>query len=125
MLMLAFSGVALALAIVGVYGVMSYSVVSRRHEIGVRKALGARRRDVLLMVLRQAFLVSAAGVLLGLFSAFLLTGFLESMLFGISSRDIGVFALASAIVLLVGVVASWFPARRASSVDPNQALRSA
>ncbi len=124
MLMLAFSGVALALAIVGVYGVMSYSVVSRRHEIGVRKALGAGRRDVLLMVLRQALLVSAAGVLLGLLSAFLLTGFLESMLFGISSRDARVFFAAPAVVLLVGVVASWFPARRAASVDPNHALRS-
>jgi putative ABC transport system permease protein len=124
MLMLAFSGVALTLAIVGVYGVMSYVVVSRRHEIGIRKAMGARRGDVMLMVLRQAGLMSLVGVVLGMVAAYLLTGFLDSMLFGVSSRDARVFVFAPAVILLVGIVASWLPARRAASVDPNQALRS-
>jgi putative ABC transport system permease protein len=125
LLMLAFSGVALALAIVGVYGVMSYSVVNQSREIGIRKAMGARRDDVMLMVLKQAGLMSLVGVGLGLVAAFLLTGLLDSMLFGISARDTSIFVLAPAVVLLVGVVASWVPARRAASVDPNQTLRNA
>jgi putative ABC transport system permease protein len=122
-LMAAFSGIALVLAMVGVYGVMSYSVSSRRHEIGIRMALGASRVDVVWMVLRQASTLVLLGAAVGLLGAFFLTEFLSSMLFGVSAREPTVFALAPLVLAVIAVAASWVPARQASSVDPQSALR--
>jgi putative ABC transport system permease protein len=119
-----FAGVALALAVVGVYGVLSYSVAGRNQEIGVRMALGARRIDVIGLVLRQSLALVGLGTLVGVLSAYGLTRFLSSLLFGISPHDPWVYATSSVALLLVAIGASWLPARRAASVDPNSALKS-
>jgi putative ABC transport system permease protein len=124
MLMTVFAGVALALAVIGVFGVMSYSVSSRRHEIGIRMALGASRAAVVGMVFRQAGTLALMGTAVGLLAAYFLTRFLSSMLFGISARDPSIFASAALVLIVVALVASWMPARHAASVEPQSALRS-
>ena len=123
-LMTLFAAVALALAVVGVYGVLSYSVASRRHEMGVRMALGARRTDVVGLVLRQSLALVSTGTLVGISFAYLLTRYMSSLLLGISPRDPWIYAASSIALILVALGASWLPAHKAATVDPNVALRS-
>lgn len=124
MLLLAiFAGLALVLAAVGIYGVMSYSVAQQTREIGIRIALGAQRRDVLRMTVKEGLKLVGAGLLIGLTSAFLLTRVMESLLFGISATDPVTFGIICVVLLMVAALASYIPALRATTVDPMVALR--
>ncbi|MGE5645027.1 MAG: ABC transporter permease [Acidobacteriota bacterium] len=118
-----FAALALALAAVGLYGVMSYTVARRRREIGIRMALGARAADVLSAVVKEAALLAAAGIGLGAVGGLALTRMLASMLFGLEATDPGTFVAAAFTLFAVAVAASWIPAHRASGVDPTEALR--
>jgi len=118
-----FACVALILAMVGIYGVMSESVASRTHEIGIRMALGAQAADVLRMVVRQGMALAAIGIGIGLFGAFWLTQFMSRLLFEISPTDRITFLLIPLIVALIVLCACLIPARRATKVDPLEALR--
>jgi putative ABC transport system permease protein len=124
MLLLAiFAAVALVLAAVGIYGVMSYSVAQQTREIGIRIALGAQRGDVLKMTVKEGLKLVGAGLLIGLISAFVLTRVMESLLFGISATDPGTFGIICVVLLMVAALASYIPALRATTVDPMVALR--
>ncbi len=118
-----FAGIAVALASIGLYGVMSYSVSQRTREIGIRMALGAQRADVLRLVVRQGMLLTVIGVGLGLAGSLGLTRLISSLLFGVSATDIGTFSAVSTLLLVIALLACWLPARRASGVDPMVALR--
>jgi putative ABC transport system permease protein len=118
-----FAVVGLLLAAVGLYGVISYAVSERTHELGVRIALGADRGDVVRLVLTEAMLMAGAGILVGLAGAFATTRLMQSLLFGVASTDAATFAGISALLLVTALVASYVPTRRATRVDPMVALR--
>jgi putative ABC transport system permease protein len=118
-----FAAVALLLAAVGIYGVISFSVSRRTHEIGIRMALGAGAGKVLRMVVGQAILLATAGVALGIAGGLALAGVIRTLLYGISPTDPATLAVVSAVLIAVAVLAAWLPARRAARVDPSEALR--
>ena len=118
-----FAGIALALAVVGIYGVIAYSVAQRTQEIGIRMALGARQTDVLGMVIRQGMMLAAAGIAAGLAGALGLTRLLATLLFGVSAVDGATFVLAPLGLAAVVLAATAIPARRATRVSPVEALR--
>jgi putative ABC transport system permease protein len=124
MLLLAiFAAVALVLAAVGIYGVMSYSVAQQTREIGIRMALGAQRTDVLKMTIKQGLKLVGLGLIIGLGAAFVLTRVMATLLFGISATDPLTFITISFVLLLVAMLASYIPSVRAMRVDPMVALR--
>lgn len=118
-----FSLLALLLAAIGLYGVMSYAVTPRTAEIGVRMALGALRGNILRMILREVLLVVAIGIAVAIPIAFACGKFISGMLFGISAADPVTVVIASSILIAVAAIAGFLPARRASRIDPMVALR--
>jgi predicted permease len=119
----AFGMLALTLAAIGLYGVRAYSVAQRIPEIGIRMALGADRREITRMILRETGWLTFAGIAIGLGAACGLTRYIEAMLYGIAARDASTFAFATLALIIVALLASYFPARRASRVEPLVALR--
>ena len=122
MLLAVFAASALLIAAVGVYGVMSFSVAKRTHEIGVRMALGAQRREVVGGILRSGLRLAGPGAAIGIALALVSSRLLESQVYGVSVRDATVFTLGGGVLLAVAVVASWLPAHRASRTDPSASL---
>jgi putative ABC transport system permease protein len=118
-----FAGLALLLAVVGIYGVIRYSVGQQTHQFGIRMALGAQRYQLLLMVLRQTIWKLAAGLAVGVGRALIATRLMGSLLFGISATDPLTFSSMAAFLLVVALIASLIPARRAATVDPMRVLR--
>jgi putative ABC transport system permease protein len=121
-LLAAFAGIALLLASIGIYGVMSFLVVQRTHEIGVRMALGAQRGDVLRLVISQAGALIGSGTILGLIIAFGSTSLLRSVLYHVSAVDLPTFVLVTLALAGVALLASYIPARRATRAEPMIAL---
>jgi putative ABC transport system permease protein len=122
-LLVIFAAVALSLAAVGLYGVMSYSVSQRTREIGIRMALGARRSDVMMMVIGQGIKLTGAGILIGLGGALALTRFMKTLVFGVNATDPLTYVTIVSLLTVVALLACWIPARRATKVDPLLALR--
>ena len=123
LLLAAFAFLALALAAVGIVGVVNYSVAQRTHEIGIRMALGARAADVLSLLLRGSMKWVLTGIGLGLVGSAGLTGLLGALLYGVRPTDPTVLGCVSVLLAAVGLLASYLPARRATKVDPMVALR--
>jgi putative ABC transport system permease protein len=123
LLLAGFAGLALLLAVVGIYSVMSYSVSRRTHEIGIRMSLGASRADVLLLVVRQGMLLALAGSAVGIAGALVLSRLMTSLLYGVAPNDPITFASVSILLVIVALAASYIPARRAMRVEPMVALR--
>lgn len=119
-----FAMLALALACIGIYGVVAYLVTQRTHEIGIRMTLGAERRDIVLLILGEGLRMAIAGVAVGIPAAFSLTRLMRSQLFGVSDHDLLTFIAVSVVLISVALIACWLPARRATRVDPIVALRS-
>jgi putative ABC transport system permease protein len=122
-LLTAFAGLALALAAIGIFGVLSYSIEQRTHELGVRLAIGAQKRDVLLLVLAETTPLVVAGVAIGLGAGFALTRVMRAMLFEVQPTDVATFTSVAVVLTLVALVAAMVPARRAARIDPVIALR--
>jgi predicted permease len=118
-----FGGIGLALSGVGIYGVMAYSVSQRTREIGIRMALGAQMKDVLRMVISQGMKLTLLGVVIGLAGSFAVTRLLKTLLFGVQPNDLTTFVIVSLVLVVVALLASYLPARRATKVDPLVALR--
>jgi len=123
LLLMIFAGLAMTLAAVGIYGVISYAVAQRTQEIGVRMALGARIRDVTGLVMRGGLLLALVGVASGLAGAFALTRLMAGMLVGVAPTDIATLVIVSLVLLTIASFACWLPARRAARLDPIVALR--
>jgi putative ABC transport system permease protein len=118
-----FSGLALLLSGIGIYGVISYSVAQRTREIGIRMALGAAQEEVMKMILLQGARIAAAGLIIGILAAFGLTRYLATLLFSVSPGDPSTFAMVALVLALVALLACYIPARRTLRVDPMTALR--
>jgi putative ABC transport system permease protein len=118
-----FAALAMILAAVGIYGVISYSVKQRTHEIGIRMALGAERRDVLKLIVGQGIVLTLCGVAGGLMAALVLTRMMQGLLFNVNANDPLTFITVSALIAVVALLACYIPARRATKVDPMIALR--
>jgi predicted permease len=125
MLVAIFGSVALVLSAIGIYGVLAFGVAQRVREFGIRQALGADRDAILRLVLKQGLLTTSLGLAIGLGASLALTKYLQSMLFGVGSRDMTVFAGVTIVLLVVAILACYVPARRATRVDPMVALREA
>jgi putative ABC transport system permease protein len=124
LLMLAiFGGLALVLAAVGIYGVIAYSVTQRAHEIGIRMALGASPGDMWRMVVRQALRLAGVGVIIGAVATLALGRVLSGLLFGVKPTDPLTFGSAALLLVAIAILAAYFPARRATKIDPIEALR--
>jgi putative ABC transport system permease protein len=118
-----FGGVALLLAVLGLYGLVAYGVVQRTREIGIRMALGARSTGVLGLVLRRSVALTGAGIVLGLAGAAMLTRYLSMLLFDVTPLDAPTFIATSVLFVAIATIASYFPARRATRIDPLAVLR--
>ena len=119
----AFAAMALTLANLGIYGVISYFVVQRGREIGIRMALGAERRNVLMLIMKQGMALVLSGIAIGLAGAYLLTRLIASLLYGVTTRDLFTFIVTPLILAAVALLAISIPALRATKVDPLRALR--
>jgi ABC-type antimicrobial peptide transport system permease subunit len=122
-LLMMFGWLALALAVVGIYGVVAYSVGERTSEIGIRMALGAQRGSILGMVVRQAMMLAASGVAVGLAVAWAASRSLTTLLYEVKPIDYSTYAAVSVLLAMAAMAAAWIPARRASQTDPMVALR--
>jgi ABC-type antimicrobial peptide transport system permease subunit len=118
-----FAGLALLLAAVGTYGVLSYMVTERRREIGIRMALGAARSGVIALVMRQGLMATAIGIVLGVAGAAAANRLMSTLLFGVRPTDLPTFAGVIVVITVVAAAASWLPAWRASKLDPNVVLK--
>lgn len=119
----AFAGVALLLAVIGIYGAIAYSAAQRTQEVGIRMALGAQRGDILRLVVGQGLVLTLVGVALGVLGALALTRVMKGMLFGVTATDPATFVGVALLFMAVGLIASYIPARRAARIDPMMALR--
>jgi putative ABC transport system permease protein len=118
-----FAAIALALAAIGIYGVMAFSVGQRSHEIGLRMALGASRGNVVRMVMREGLALAGIGLVLGWVGAYFVGRAMQSMLFGVAALDVSAFCAVGLMLMIAALVACYFPARRAAAIEPMQALR--
>jgi len=116
--------VALVLGVIGLYGALAYVIAQRRREIAIRLALGAQRREMTRRFVRYGLVLACAGIVLGLAAAVAVARLMESLLFGVEPVDLSTYAVVVAVLMIVVVLASWLPARRASAVDPAEALAS-
>lgn len=117
------AGVALLMAVMGIYGVMSYSVSERTHEIGIRIALGAQVKDILVLIVTKGMVLTGIGAVIGLFGAYALSRVLQAILYKISATDLITFVLVTCILLVVSFLAAFLPARKAARTDPMNTLR--